>query len=73
MMMMLNSYYKIFPSANYFVRNISFSLQMMMMLNSYYKMLDDSLSKYSVYKAGIQSKNRFLFRFDLDTRILFKI
>ena len=26
-------------------------LQMMQMLNSYYKMLDDSLSKYSVYKA----------------------
>ena len=24
---------------------------MMQMLNSYYKMLDDSLSKYSVYKA----------------------
>ena len=37
------------------------SLQMMMMLNSYYKMLDDSLSKYSVYKARIKSNKGFLF------------
>ena len=33
--------------------------QMMMMLNSYYKMLDDSLSKYSVYKVRIHRINQF--------------
>ena len=43
----------------------------MQMLNSYYKMLDDSLSKYSVYKARIKrAKARLLCFFKMKIPIL---